>query len=222
MSRKIVILSVLAVALSACNNAVLQKPLNQPPEGFVSLFNGRDLTGWEKLEFANEGKWEVEDGTIVGSQYPPGAGGLLSTEQEFKDFELTLETKIDWPFDSGVFLRMGYRKDLTSLQVTLDYRPEGEIGAIYQPGQGFAQHCLEGIKYFRKGQWNWLRIICQGEPAKIRVWLNDVLIMDFQNTEGIPKGIPKQGTICVQIHPGDPSQLAQSKVRFKNLFIREF
>ena len=47
---------------------------------------------------------------------------------------LTLETKLDYPVDSGVFLRVGETGE--SHQVTLDYRPDGDIGSILQMHNG--------------------------------------------------------------------------------------
>ena len=195
----------------------------QPPEGFISLFNGKDLTGWKRHdglpgEEHPTGKWAVENGTIVGIQDPPGAGGFLTTTETFRDFELLLETKIDWPFDTGVFLRVG--PDGKSHQVTLDYRPDGEIGEIYCPWtHGSVHHCPDGINYFKKDQWNQLRIICQGQPAHIQVWLNDTLITDFQHTEETTAGVPQEGTICLQVHPGGEGY-DKSKAYFRNIFIR--
>ena len=59
-------------------------------EGFVSLFNGKDLTGWKRHEglpgHGLAGKWTVEDGAIVGVQEPPGKGGFLSTLGKYQDF----------------------------------------------------------------------------------------------------------------------------------------
>ena len=196
---------------------------NQPPEGFVSLFNGADLTGWKRHEnlpgHGVGGKWTVEEGAIAGMQDPPGKGGFLTTLKEFKNFELLLETKIDWPFDSGVFLRVG--PEGKSHQVTIDYRPGGEIGGIYCPWtQAFVHHCPEGINHFRRDDWNAVRIICAGEPARIHLWLNDTLITDFQHTDETTAGIPQQGTICLQVHPGGKGH-EKSKARFRNIFVRQ-
>ena len=196
---------------------------NQPPSGFESLFDGQDLAGWARHTnlpgHGLAGKWTVEDGTILAMQDPPGKGGFLCTGGEFRDFELRLEAKIDWPFDSGVFLRVG--PDGKSHQVTLDYRPGGEIGGIYCPWtQGHAHHCPKGIKYFKKGKWNKLRIICQGQPPRIHVWLNDTLITDFQHSEKSTSGIPEAGAICLQVHPGARGY-EQSKARFRNIFVRQ-
>ncbi len=199
------------------------KTLHQPPKGFVPLFNGKDLTGWKRHDgLPTEdiaGRWTVEDGAIVGMQEPPGKGGFLTTLRSFRDFELRLETKIDWPFDSGVFLRVGPHGK--SHQVTLDYRPGGQIGAIYCPWTvGFVHHCPEGIKYFNNNEWNRLRIVCQAEPARIRVWLNGTAITDFQHTAETTLQIPKDGTICLQVHPGGKGY-DKSKVRFRNIMVKE-
>jgi len=190
------------------------------PGGFVSLFNGRDLAGWKKHAEFNQGRWTVEDGAIVGMQDPPGKGGFLCTVEHFRDFELLLETKIDWPFDSGVFLRMG--KTVASHQVTLDHRPGGEIGGIYipLPGRGYVRHCPDGSKYFSKNQWNHVRILCCGEPARICVRVNGVAVTDFQHSPETTEGIPARGSIALQVHPGGEGY-ANSKARFRSIYIRE-
>jgi len=79
-------------------------------EGYTSLFNGKDLTGWRlgkvKLdgltETANK-KWHVESETIV---IDGGGGGDIYTVQEFnKDFNLRLEFRAAPKADSGLFIR---------------------------------------------------------------------------------------------------------------------
>ena len=197
--------------------------LNRLPEEYYTLFNGADLTGWRRHDnlpgHGLAGKWFVEEETIVGTQDPPGYGGFLTTTTTYQDFELLLETKIDWPFDSGVFLRVG--PDGKCHQITLDYRSDGEIGGVYCSWtQGFVYHCPEGVSYFKKDAWNRMRIVCQGEPARIRVWLNGTLITDFQHTAETTAGVPKEGTIALQVHPGGEG-FEESRARFRNIFIRE-
>ena len=157
MGKNVVVTVILVcLAFSVCGCGCEYKAANQSPKGFEPLFNGKDLTGWHRhtgLPGKIGGRWFVEDGMLVGMQDARGKGGLLSTARKFRDFELQLETKIDWPFDSGVFLRVG--PGGKSHQVTLDYRKDGEIGAIYCPWtQGFVKHCKEGIKHFEKDEWN--------------------------------------------------------------------
>ena len=120
---------------------------NGKMKGFTSLFDGSSLAGWRKLtEYSGEdGKWEVVDGAIVGDQYPEGKGGLLVTTKKYSDVEVYTEVKADYPIDSGLFLRV--QPNVLSYQITIDYRPNGEVGAIYSPlGGGFITHYPEGEK----------------------------------------------------------------------------
>ena len=65
---------------------------NQPPAGFVTLFNGRDLSGWTVPEGDN-GHWKVLDDVIdYDAQSEAKADKSLWTEREFGDFVL----QVDW------------------------------------------------------------------------------------------------------------------------------
>jgi hypothetical protein len=164
------------------------------------------------------GQWTVQDGAIVGDQHPPGHGGFLVTDGTYRDFILTLETKLDYPVDSGLFLRVG--ENGASHQVTLDYRPEGYIGAIYMAYlTGMAYENPDGIKYFRRDGWNKVKVQIEGDPARIQCWLNGELITDFQHTEETSEGAPTDGTIGLQVHPGE-SYEAGNKVRFRSIQVK--
>ena len=63
---------------------------------------------------------------------PNGEGGLIYTEQAFANFALAVDVAIDWPFDSGIFLRMA--PEGRGAQITIDYRDGGEVGGIYSDG----------------------------------------------------------------------------------------
>src|SRR4051794_5222791 len=75
-------------------------PADEPPAGFVSLFNGKDLAGWKAT--GNPKVWGAEDGVIFVAG---GGGGWLMTEKEYGDFELRLEYKLPKMGNSGVGLR---------------------------------------------------------------------------------------------------------------------
>lgn len=199
-----------------------QKSAGVQQSGWISLFNGKDLTGWTRHEnlpgHGVFGRWYVEDGAIVGKQDPPGKGGFLTTLKEFENFELEFQFQIEWPFDSGVFLRTG--ADGKSHQVTIDYREGGQFGKIYLPWTQSAVHLNpEGMKHYNKGKWNNMRIFCAGEPALIQVWLNDTLITNFQHTHKTTKGVPSKGTLSLQVHPGGKGYDDKS-VKFRNIRIR--
>ena len=108
--------------------------------GYISLFDGKTLTGWhknpQKIGHGTGGSWKVQDGAIVGEQDPPGSGngGILLTDRKFGDFELMLELKPDWPLDSGLFLRANDRGQC--VQMMVDYHEGGNVGHLYGEGTG--------------------------------------------------------------------------------------
>jgi len=191
-------------------------------EGFVPIFDGSSLDGWRKLtEYSGEkGAWEVVEGVIVGGQYPPGEGGLLVTRKTYSDVEVYAEVKADYPLDSGIFLRV--QPNVLSYQITLDYRPEGEVGAVYAPrGGGFLQHCPMGITYWHPTEYNKVRVRCVGQPPHIQVWIGDKLVNDYQDTlvDGKPR-VPESGMIGIQVH-GGKSWGEGNKVYFRKIMVKE-
>ena len=68
-------------------------------EGWIQLFDGETLFGWQPT---GEAKWEVVDGEIRTSGEKPG---FLMTTTEWADYELHVEFKAPATTNSGVFLR---------------------------------------------------------------------------------------------------------------------
>jgi hypothetical protein len=183
--------------------------------GFVQIFDGSSLAGWITRggRYDGNARWSVEDGCIVGRQGPAGEGGLLYTEKRYTSFELRLEVKLDHPFDSGVFLRMAPEKK--GAQVTLDWREEGEIGAIYS--DGFLAHNPDGASMFRRDQWNELCVRCTGFDMHVRAWLNGAELVDFELPAG-SRGYAPSGLIGLQVH-GERGDTGAA--RFRNIRVRE-
>jgi len=71
----------------------------------VSLFNGRDLTGWKTHPDA-PGNWRVENGVLVSSGTP---SYLFSERDDFGDFELTCEVSISQGGDGGIIVRTPFQ-----------------------------------------------------------------------------------------------------------------
>lgn len=195
-------------------------------EKTISLFDGKTLRGWHPHNNVPAphvgGKWSVVDGVIVGEQEPPGSGGILVTDQKFKDFILELELKQDYPTDTGIFLRVG--DDGKSHQVSFDNRPRGEFGALYLPWtQGMVLKNPNGVRYFKQGEWNKVEVRMEGEPARIQCILNGHTITDFQHTETSTRGVPTSGSIGIQVHPNVPKLVIWepgNKVQFRNIRIK--
>lgn len=78
---------------------------NGETDGWIDLFNGRDLAGWR--EIGTQDGWKVEAGVLAAVGKAKGArqAGWLMTDREFVNFELQLEFSIDERTDSGVAFR---------------------------------------------------------------------------------------------------------------------
>lgn len=187
-------------------------------DGWTPLFDGRTLDGWTPQggRYDGHARWTVEDGAITGRQGLNREGGLLYTEGLYGDFELEAEARIDWPFDSGFFLRMlPPDSNLKGMQVTLDHREGGECCGLY--ADGWVQHTPEGWERFDKDGWNRFRIECTGQPMRVRAWLNGELMVD--HTLESAEGYAREGRIGVQVHGGEDVPL-ETKVQFKGLRVR--
>ncbi len=138
--------SAVVLALAA-GRAEPPKPEKFDDTGFVSIFNGKDLTGWKvsaktghsrKSKNMSGGKWEVKDGAIIGTQDIPGNGGIIITEKQYGDFEVVLEMNNDDGPDSGLFLRS--TDTGKCYQAMIDYHKGGNLMGIYGEGLGGKPH----------------------------------------------------------------------------------
>jgi hypothetical protein len=115
--------------------------------GFVSIFDGRTLSGWHvsaqtghsrASKNKSGGRWVVEKGAIVGSQDIPGNGGIVLTDKSYGDFEVALEMNNDFVPDSGLFLRSNERGQ--AYQYMIDYHPNGNLAGVYGEGLSGGVH----------------------------------------------------------------------------------
>ena len=93
MSRRVLVCLALAGAM-IIPVAAASAADNSSPEGFTSLFNGQDLSGW-KVPEGDNGHWRVVDGVIDYDAQSEAKGDKnLWAEREFDDFELQVEWRI--------------------------------------------------------------------------------------------------------------------------------
>ncbi len=100
----------------------------------ISLFNGKDLTGWRPHESDKINGWSVKDGMLINTTpktdfSATGAYANLRTEAEFEDFWLHIEFQVEKDRNSGVYLRGMYEAQV----VDRDSRMQGKqgVGAIF-------------------------------------------------------------------------------------------
>ncbi len=175
-----------------------------------SLFNGKDLTGWQGMQGPAD-NWGVKDGILTCT----GGKGAhwLATKEEFSDFDLSLEFKLPVNGNSGVFIRAPRvgtpYVDGMEIQLLDDYgekwknlKPDQFTGAIYAA-------VAPSRRVTRKaGQWQTMRILCVGRRCS--VWVNgeQIIDADLDKVAGkfgrkVPGLKRNSGVIGVQNH-GDP------------------
>ena len=183
----------------------------RPQGAWVSLFNGKDLTGWVKV--GNE-KWIVEDGTIYGEGVTEKYGYLV-TDKDYKDFDLSLRFKCEAEGNSGVYLHTRFKQDTVNVsegyQVEIDRVLNHHTGGLYGDGRAWwAWPAPENETVIRPYDWNDMLIQVMGNRTIVR--LNGVLMVDHTNP--IPKS--SDGVVALQLHSG-----GQGKMRFKDIYIRD-
>lgn len=103
MRRTLILSAVLLATAFVFKSFAKDADESAAPEGFKSIFNGKDLTGWKGLE----GYWEVKDGMIIGHETKENSKQtFLIYEKPVKDFELHLKYKFATPDgNSGIQFR---------------------------------------------------------------------------------------------------------------------
>lgn len=171
----------------------------------ISLFNGKDLSGW--TIYGTE-KWYVEDGILVSESGPDAGYGYLGTNEHYKDFELTLEFQQEANGNSGVFIRSTVDGTKVSGWQVEVAPPGHHTGGVYESyGRGWLiQPPAEKDEALKFGEWNTMKIRVVGD--QLTSWLNGVEMVSISD-EKIGAG---EGSIALQIHDG-----GGIKVRWRNI-----
>jgi hypothetical protein len=230
--------TIVALTVIIATGAWVQSP-PQPPKGFTSIFNGKDLTGWRgrqpnynpveesalskealaekqtQWNAARDQHWRVD--TAKREIVSDGESPHLATIKDYGDFELYVDWLMVSPNgDSGIYLR-GYPQiqvwDPDNPREVKNGAPRGS-GALWNnnadnPGKWPLAKADHPI-----GQWNTFKIRMVGN----RVWisLNDKVTVDGQVLDNYfdrSKPIVARGPIELQTHG--------SEIRFRNIYVRE-
>jgi putative heme-binding domain-containing protein len=185
-------------------------------EGFVPLFNGKDLTGWQ----GDPALWKVENGEIVGSTHGVklSQNTFLFHDQEFTDFELRASFRLI-NGNSGIQFRSERRPDFVAAGYQADLAEKTYTGMLYEERKrGILPYWNEKPEeerarieneIYKRHDWNDFVIIAQGDQVKLI--LNGEVTCDLNDPEGA-----KRGFIALQLHTGP-----EMEVRFKNIGIKD-
>ncbi len=175
-------------------------------DGWVSLFNGKDFTGW-KISDSKQAKWRVEDGMIVAN----GPRSHLFTVREFKNFEFKAEVKTTPGSNSGIYFHTKYQESGWpeighESQVNVTHRDPVKTGSVY----GIVKLYETPAK---DNEWWTQHIIVKGRNIVVKI--NGKTVIDYTEPEGV-KGTRKlsKGSMALQAH--DPKSI----VYYRNLRIK--
>ena len=178
----------------------------------VELFNGRDLTGWEK--YGTE-LWYVDDaGNLVSESGPDKKYGYLATREYYDDFDLTVEFKQVANGNSGLFFRSFVEPPVKVHGWQCEVAPRNhDTAGIYESyGRGWLQTIPdEKESILKEGEWNTLRLRVEG--ARVQTWRNGEPMVDFRDA----KIGAAQGRIALQIHDGGGIKVLWRNFRLETL-----
>ncbi len=153
--------------------------LSPQTDGWVQLFNGKDLSGWKKHP-DDPGEWSVEDGAIVAAK---GETYLFTEKGDYADFDLRVEAKIDTAADAGVIFRSpldvrprpnGTVAYTGGYEAQINLRPGWPVhtGSLCWPlGETPAAGVLKKgpVNPHRPGEWFVLEVLARGNHIQLRV-----------------------------------------------------
>jgi hypothetical protein len=193
---------------------------------WVSLFNGKDLSGFKQLN--GKAKYEVRNGEIVGTTKFGEPNSFLATEKLYGDFVLELDLKMFANMNSGVQFRSEAGNASTEMsnskipdrvfgyQAEVDPSTRAWSGGIYDEARRGWLYPLEfnpaAKKAFKPNDWNHYKIECIGNS--IRTWINGVPCA-YVIDDMTPKGF-----IALQVHSIQKQEDEGKEIHWKNIKIK--
>jgi len=214
-NRMLMVIAGTLVALAGAWTCIAAEAKRGADEkGFVTLYNGKDLTGWKTT-----GNWFAEKDGVLAIKPRPGEkgwgrfGAYLWAEKQYGDFILDLEFKLPKGGNSGVFVRVKDPKNpvATGIEVQINdthgkkkvgpHDCGGIIGTV-GPTKNMAKPA---------GEWNRMIVTCKG--TQLQVNLNGEGIVDVDLSKTAARDRPLVGHVSLQDH-GLP-------LWFRNIRIKE-
>ena len=189
-----------------------KKPDPKIEEGFVPLFNGKDLSGWKVM--GKEAGWTVKDGVIHSDA--GNDGQWLRSEKEFGDYILKVEWKVSKDGNSGVFIRCKKEDSpwVTGYEIQISNPVQDEshcTGSLYSyvPVKKRPDESAE--------KWHTFEIECRG--SIITVKSDDVICIDKfdQSKDDKTKDKPLKAFVGLQ----DAHAAAGNTIEYRNIRIKE-
>lgn len=178
----------------------------------LSLFNGKDLSGWE----GSTELWSVRDGMIVGESPGISENEFLATTESFENFELSLEFRMHGgKGNSGIQFRSCRLPDSKAVQGYQADIGQGFWGCLYDEhrrNKVLVRAPQELSEVLQKDGWNTYVIRAQGNHVTQSI--NGLTTVDYTETDD---SIATDGIIALQIHSGPAMRIDFRNVRIQQL-----
>ncbi|WLD11974.1 3-keto-disaccharide hydrolase [Planctellipticum variicoloris] len=207
----------LSIVLMACVASA-----HAAEDGFVPLFNGKDLAGWKIVNVA-PGTFTARDGMIVSTGKPTGT---LRTDRMYENFIVELEWRHLQPGGNaglfvwgdpithvGVPFSRGIEVQILDGRETASYTSHGDVFSIWgarmkpdRPHPNGSERCLPSEKLCKPSpEWNHYRVTCRDGVLKLAV--------NGKEVSGASECRPRKGYLCLESEG--------SECHFRNLRIKE-
>lgn len=212
---------------------------NEQADGWILLFNGKDLSGWSNYNKSTIGKnWVIDEAAIhlnaenkEDGDWQAADGGDIVFEEEFENYELRLDWKIGECGNSGIIFNV---KESPEIDYPWQTGPEMQIldntchpdAKIVTHKAGDLYDLIECSEVTVKpvGEWNSIRLIVNN--GHLEQWQNGVKVVETEmwtpewkemiansKFKDMPLfGTIKKGKIALQDH-GDPVWFRNIKVK---------
>ena len=187
-------------------------------QSWEPLFNGKNLSGWKKLN--GKAQFKVENGVIVGVSKMGTPNSFLATKKVYGDFILEFDFKIDEGLNSGVQLRSESKKEymkgrVHGYQFEIDPSERAWSGGIYDEARRGWLYPLtfnsSAKTAFKHGEWNKARVEAVGNT--IATWVNGVPCANVWDDMTL------EGFIALQVHAIYDEANEGKTVQWKNIRI---
>lgn len=183
--------------------ALFATAADEATDGWVSLFNGKDLTGWNAPD--PNPFWKAADGILTGENNPEKKGSMLYTTDSYGDFEFEAEARWSGEIDSGFMVR----KPEIQLQIGVSRSLKKDMtGSFYNGKYPEEAQAKDAAKLLKADDWNKFKLVAKGDT--FTVWINGTRASQYKDAK-----YAAPGPVGLQIHGG----LAM-KIEFRSLRIR--
>lgn len=191
-------------------------------KNWTTLFDGKSLKGWKQV--AGTATYAVEDGVIVGRTVEKSPNTFLISEQEYGDFVLELDVKIeDLGSNSGIQFRSQYdpagrdgKGKVFGYQYELDPSPRKWTGGLYDEGRRDWLYPMSlnpaGQNSYKHNEFNQVKVECVGN--QIRTWVNGT------PAAYLVDNVDRKGVIALQVHAINSPDKVGKKIYWKNIRIK--